>query len=101
MLTNASTPDFTKQSMVSASASPMLDLQAVINEDEYPPQDSGRGAYMFLFGACVIEITAWGFPYCYGVFQAYFDTHLPFQGQSLVSVGGVLSNVRHLCLSHT
>lgn len=93
MLGNITSSDADKQTMVSASESSTLDLQAVIDEDEYPPQDSGRGAYMFLFGACVIEITAWGFPYCYGVFQAYFDTHPPFQGQSLVSVGGVLSNV--------
>lgn len=33
-----------------------------------------------------------GFPYCYGVFEAYFNTHPPFQGQNLVSTGGVLSN---------
>ncbi|KAH0365332.1 MFS general substrate transporter, partial [Aureobasidium melanogenum] len=58
----------------------------------YPPQDRGRGAWMFLFGACIIEITAWGFPYCYGVFEAYFNSHPPFQGQDLVSTGGVLSN---------
>lgn len=25
-----------------------------------PPQDHGKGAYLFLFGACIIEITAWG-----------------------------------------
>ncbi|KAH0151177.1 hypothetical protein KCU67_g10362, partial [Aureobasidium melanogenum] len=61
-------------------------------EPAYPPQDGGRGAWMFLFGACIIEITAWGFPYCYGVFEAYFNSHPPFQGQNLVSTGGVLSN---------
>jgi hypothetical protein len=33
-----------------------------------------------------------GFPYCYGVFEAYFNSHPPFQGQNLVSTGGVLSN---------
>jgi hypothetical protein len=26
----------------------------------YPPQDGGKGAWMFLFGACIIEVTAWG-----------------------------------------
>ncbi|KAH0380375.1 MFS general substrate transporter, partial [Aureobasidium melanogenum] len=61
-------------------------------EPAYPPQDGGKGAWMFLFGACIIEITAWGFPYCYGVFEAYFNSHPPFQGQNLVSTGGVLSN---------
>ncbi|KAG9595156.1 MFS general substrate transporter, partial [Aureobasidium melanogenum] len=58
----------------------------------YPPQDGGKGAWMFLFSACIIEITAWGFPYCYGVFEAYFNSYPPFQGQNLVSTGGVLSN---------
>lgn len=29
-------------------------------EPAYPPQDGGKGAWMFLFGACIIEITAWG-----------------------------------------
>ncbi|KAK5999450.1 hypothetical protein QM012_005451 [Aureobasidium pullulans] len=58
----------------------------------YPPQDGGKGAWMFLFGAGIIEITAWGFPYCYGVFEAYFNSHPPFQGQNLVSTGGVMSN---------
>ncbi|KAG9694157.1 MFS general substrate transporter, partial [Aureobasidium melanogenum] len=61
-------------------------------EPTYPPQDGGKEAWMFLFGACIIEITAWGFPYCYGVFEAYFNSHPPFQGQDLVSTGGVLSN---------
>lgn len=34
----------------------------IINETDhaYPPQDGGKGAWMFLFGACIIEITAWG-----------------------------------------
>ncbi|THX59267.1 MFS general substrate transporter [Aureobasidium pullulans] len=63
-----------------------------IPENTYPPQDGGKQAWLFLFGACIIEITAWGFPYCYGVFEAYFNSHPPFQGQNLVSIGGVLSN---------
>jgi len=35
-----------------------------------------------------------GFPYCYGVFYEYFFTHEPFRGKSIVSVGGMLANVR-------
>lgn len=74
-----------------------------------PPQDTGKGAWLFLFGACIIEIAAWGmycvycpvdeadlcigFPYCYGVFESYFVSNPPFEGMSIVSVGGVLSNV--------
>jgi hypothetical protein len=35
-------------------------LATDIAEPTYPPQDGGKGAWMFLFGACIIEITAWG-----------------------------------------
>ncbi|KAL1854493.1 hypothetical protein Daus18300_011414 [Diaporthe australafricana] len=28
----------------------------------YPPQDGGLKAWLFLFGACIVEITAWGTP---------------------------------------
>ncbi|KAG8157997.1 hypothetical protein KVR01_012269 [Diaporthe batatas] len=63
-----------------------------LSSPPYPPQDGGIKAWLFLLGACIVEITAWGFPYCYGVFREYFVTHEPFQGDSLVSVGGMLSN---------
>ncbi|ROV93391.1 hypothetical protein VMCG_08398 [Cytospora schulzeri] len=59
---------------------------------QYYPQDGGLQAWLFLIGACIVEITAWGFPYCYGVFREYFMAHEPFKGDSLVSVGGMLSN---------
>ncbi|GAB7354677.1 hypothetical protein MBLNU459_g5101t2 [Dothideomycetes sp. NU459] len=57
-----------------------------------PRQDGGKGAWLFLFGACIIEVTAWGFPYCFGVFRSYFYDNPPFERESIVSVGGVLSN---------
>jgi hypothetical protein len=31
-----------------------------VAKSTYPPQDGGKGAWMFLFGACIIEVTAWG-----------------------------------------
>ena len=74
-----------------------------------PRPDGGLRAWLFLAGASIIEIVAWGqsrlrpstkaiansvqgFPYCYGVFRAYFFTHAPFAGVEYVSVAGVLSN---------
>ncbi|KUI59804.1 putative transporter ESBP6 [Cytospora mali] len=63
-----------------------------LTSPQYYPQDGGLKAWLFLIGACIVEITAWGFPYCYGVFREYFFTHEPFKGDSLVSVGGMLSN---------
>jgi len=29
-------------------------------EFTYPLQDGGKGAWLFLLGACIIEVTAWG-----------------------------------------
>ncbi|KAI0003114.1 major facilitator superfamily domain-containing protein [Xylariaceae sp. FL0662B] len=63
-----------------------------ITTAKYPPQDTGLKAWLFLLGASIVEITAWGFLYCYGVFREYFFTHEPFQGASIVSTGGVLAN---------
>lgn len=78
---------------------------------QYPAQDGGLKAWLFLFGACIVEITAWGwfgalppdtkafsdcdigFPYCYGVFREYFFKNDPFKGDTLVSTGGMLANV--------
>lgn len=40
-------------------------------DPSYPPQDSGKGAWIFLFGACIIEITAWGI---YNFCQTQADT---------------------------
>ena len=44
-----------------------------------------------------------GFPYCYGVFRAYFFTHEPFEGIQYISVAGVAANVSLLrcTFSHT
>ncbi|KAJ3498142.1 hypothetical protein NLG97_g1358 [Lecanicillium saksenae] len=60
--------------------------------NELPPQDRGRKAYLFLFAVSILEITTWGWSYCYGVFRDYFFQHEPFKGQQLVSVGGMLAN---------
>ncbi|KAI1321508.1 major facilitator superfamily domain-containing protein [Xylariaceae sp. FL0255] len=61
-------------------------------EPSYPPKDRGVAAWLFLIGASIVEVTAWGFPYCYGVFREYFFNNEPFKGQSIVSTGGVLAN---------
>ena len=36
-----------------------VSIEAVSNE-RLPPQDRGLKAYLFLFGASIVEITAWG-----------------------------------------
>lgn len=32
----------------------------VVEDDGLQPQDSGKGAYVFLVGACMIEGVSWG-----------------------------------------
>lgn len=31
-----------------------------VEEPQYPAQDGGLKAWLFLVGACIVEITAWG-----------------------------------------
>ncbi|KAL9012051.1 MAG: hypothetical protein Q9173_003154 [Seirophora scorigena] len=68
-------------------------VDAASSRPTLPAQDGGKQAWLFLAGAAVIEIVAWGFPYCYGVFREYFFNHGPFQGIEYVSVAGVAANV--------
>lgn len=44
----------TKPPVRSASSS------TVVEGDTLQPQDSGKGAYIFLIGACMIEGSSWG-----------------------------------------
>lgn len=37
-----------------------IDLTAPDDEADVAPQDGGRGAWIFLFGAAIVEISAWG-----------------------------------------
>ena len=35
-----------------------LDVES--HDTESTPKDGGKGAWLFLFGACIVEIAAWG-----------------------------------------
>jgi MFS family permease len=60
------------------------------NTATYPPQDRGKAAWTFLFGACLIEVVSWAFPSCFGVFRQYYFSHPPFQGLTvLINVGPI------------
>ncbi|GAP87174.1 putative MFS general substrate transporter [Rosellinia necatrix] len=73
--------------------------QQHVTKPEYPPKDKGTKAWLFLIGASIVEITAWGFPFAYGVFREYFFTHPPFEGADIVSTGGLLANgVLQICV---
>ncbi|KAE8363021.1 major facilitator superfamily domain-containing protein [Aspergillus caelatus] len=57
-----------------------------------PPVDKGKDAWLCLVGACLLEMTVWGFPFSFGVFQDYYTTTEPFaQYASRVSLVGSCS----------
>ncbi|KAL8799604.1 MAG: hypothetical protein Q9200_007499, partial [Gallowayella weberi] len=57
-------------------------------DENLPPIDGGLAAWRFLVGAFMIEAFMFGFPLNYGVFQNYYFTHPPFEGNAnLSSIG--------------
>lgn len=60
-------------------------------ESNYPPQDGGKGAWLFLFGACIIEVTAWGM---YSAYVLRFCTDLRLTTVGQVSLT-VTASLRH------
>ncbi|KAH6874352.1 major facilitator superfamily domain-containing protein [Thelonectria olida] len=53
-----------------------------------PAADRGKGAWLFLAAGFVVEAFVWGFPFSFGVFQDYYQTHEPFQGSSGITIIG-------------
>ncbi|GAB7348849.1 hypothetical protein MBLNU459_g7555t2 [Dothideomycetes sp. NU459] len=43
-----------------------------------PRADGGRDAWLFLASTFILEALVWGFPFSFGVFEAYYATHEPF-----------------------
>jgi hypothetical protein len=61
-------------------------------QNEHPLKDSSKAAWIFLFGACIVEAVSWSFPACFGVFREYYFTHPPFEGVTVLAVVGVMSD---------
>ena len=87
---------------------------AIVEAETLTPQDGGKRAWLFLISACVVEGVTMGqslsvfltalrlvflaLPYSFGVFRAYFLSHVPFEGLISVSATGMIANVRSLAL---
>ncbi|KAL8894805.1 MAG: hypothetical protein Q9192_004043 [Flavoplaca navasiana] len=67
-----------------------LDQDVEKLERQLPPADGGIAAWKFLFAAFMIEALLFGFPLNYGVFQNYYFTHPPFEGNANLSTVGTL-----------
>ncbi|KAH7370445.1 major facilitator superfamily domain-containing protein [Rhexocercosporidium sp. MPI-PUGE-AT-0058] len=55
------------------------------------PIDGGKSAWLFMVGAVIIDAIIWGFPLNFGVFQDYYTTHPPFEGNRLISMIGTFA----------
>jgi hypothetical protein len=66
-----------------------------------PPADSGRAAWLFLFGSFMIEMFVWGFPFSFGVLQDYYTNHEPISLHPAgVSAVGTTCSVRLFLSPH-
>ncbi|KAJ2969685.1 hypothetical protein NUW58_g9925 [Xylaria curta] len=57
-------------------------------EFSLPPVDGGKDAWLFLGAVFAADALVWGFPFAFGVFQDYYNSHEPFAGQSNIAVVG-------------
>ncbi|KAI0184345.1 MFS monocarboxylate transporter [Xylaria flabelliformis] len=58
------------------------------HEFSLPPVDGGKDAWLFLAAVFLVEALVWGFPFSFGVFQSYYNSHEPFAGQQNTAVIG-------------
>ncbi|KAI1271111.1 major facilitator superfamily domain-containing protein [Xylaria sp. FL0933] len=58
------------------------------HEFSLPPVDRGKDAWLFLTAVFIVDALIWGFPFAFGVFQDYYNSHEPFAGQPNIAVIG-------------
>ncbi|KAF2623981.1 putative MFS monocarboxylate transporter [Macroventuria anomochaeta] len=90
--TEASTPRRTTiyDSNIELNAINPRHSEAVGTAPEFslPPVDRGKDAWLFLLSAFILEILVWGFPFAYGIFQEYYTSHPPFEGEHNIAIIG-------------
>ncbi|KAI0434320.1 major facilitator superfamily domain-containing protein [Xylaria sp. FL1042] len=66
------------------------DEEDFIQRQEFslPPVDGGKDAWLFLTAVFIVDALIWGFPFAFGVFQDYYNSHEPFAGQPNIAVIG-------------
>jgi hypothetical protein len=69
-------------------------LSADDTEQQLPPIDRGKDAWLFLAACFVMEALVWGFAFTYGVFQAYYSKRPEFKNSSNLAVIGTCAMVR-------
>ncbi|KAI3318009.1 major facilitator superfamily transporter [Xylariaceae sp. AK1471] len=72
-----------------ANAQPLNEDDGVQRQEfSLPPVDGGKDAWLFLAACFAVEALVWGFPFAFGVFQDYYNSHEPFAGQPHIAVIG-------------
>uniref|UniRef100_A0A8H7TWL1 Major facilitator superfamily (MFS) profile domain-containing protein n=1 Tax=Bionectria ochroleuca TaxID=29856 RepID=A0A8H7TWL1_BIOOC len=85
---------YTTSPKASGNATPPRQIEAativLTGQPEFslPPTDRGKSAWLFLAASFLIEAVVWGFPFSFGVFQDYYQTHEPFAGSSGIATIG-------------
>jgi hypothetical protein len=110
---------YTTSPKASGYATPPRQIEAATTvltgqpEFSLPPTDRGKSAWLFLAASFLIEAVVWGrvmlhviqflycadacligFPFSFGVFQDYYQTHEPFAGSSGIATIGTCAIVR-------
>ncbi|KAI2640108.1 major facilitator superfamily transporter [Xylaria nigripes] len=58
------------------------------HELSLPTVDGGKDAWLFLVAVFAVDGLVWGFPFAFGVFQDYYNSHEPFEGHPNIAVIG-------------
>ncbi|CAL1714357.1 unnamed protein product [Somion occarium] len=78
-----------RQQDTQSNASITTEPSPSVNIQELPPVDKGWQAWSFCFAGVVLEALVWGFSFSYGIFQAYYTSHPPFDKASRIAVASV------------
>ncbi|KAM3418194.1 hypothetical protein BST61_g6397 [Cercospora zeina] len=65
-----------------------------------PPTDTGRGAWITLFSAFIINATIWGFALSFGVLQEHYTSHQPFSSapSGIAAIGTTCTGIMYLTM---
>lgn len=65
-----------------------------------PSADRGRAAWLFLAGSFLVEALVWGFPYSFGIFQAYYasDALFAVDASRIAVIGTAATGILYLAL---
>ncbi|KZL87434.1 mfs monocarboxylate [Colletotrichum incanum] len=86
------TPNEKRVDVVSGSGNtlPSESEDHVLGDEQLPPQDRGKSAWVSLVAVSIIAMATWGFGATQGVFREYYFKTPPLQGNQLVASTGLL-----------